>query len=236
MIASNRAVARALDAAGAPAIRRVVKEPERWARLIDYAREHGHTLPQRPSSRALSAFVLEMRRAHTPDEFAEISLAVVKLMGRGEYVAHSPSQPAAECGHFGLATAEYTHATAPNRRFPDLITHRLLKSLQGAARPYAPAELEAIAARCTKMEAEAQKVERRVKKSAAAALLHGRVGDKFQGIVTGASDKGVYARVLQPLVEGKVVHGGRGLRVGDKVRLRLVDTSVEQGFIDFAVV
>jgi exoribonuclease-2 len=229
MIASNRAVAHALDQAGVPSIRRVVKEPERWARIVAYAADRGHKLPAEPSPRAMAAFVDEMRRTHAA-QFGEISLAVVKLMGRGEYVAHAPHAP--EIGHFGLATDEYTHATAPNRRYPDLITQRLIKSL-GARSPYRLEHLEQIAQHCSKMEAQAQKVERRVQKSAAAALLEPRVGEQFDAVVTGASDKGVFVRVLEPVVEGKLVRGGRGLEVGDCLRVKLLEVSVDKGFIDF---
>jgi exoribonuclease-2 len=231
MIASNRALAGALDAAGLPSIRRVVKEPERWARIVAYAAERGATLPERPSALALSRFVEEMRRARS-HEFAEISLALVKLMGRGQYVAHAPSQP--DVGHFGLATNQYTHATAPNRRYPDVITQRLLKALaRGQRAPYTVDALAPIAERASLMEAQAQRVERRVQKSAAAFLLAERVGQSFDAIVTGASDKGTFVRTLAPIVEGKVVRGGAGLRVGDKVRVKLRDVSVERGFIDF---
>ncbi|HZS37180.1 MAG TPA: RNB domain-containing ribonuclease [Polyangia bacterium] len=230
MIASNRAVAHALDGAGLPSIRRVVKEPERWARIVAYASDRGVKLPASPNPRAMAGFVDQMRRTHAA-QFSEISLALVKMMGRGEYVAHAPHAP--EIGHFGLATDEYTHATAPNRRYPDLITQRLLKSLAGKRAPYSFERLQEIAAHCTRMEAEAQKVERRVHKSAAAALLESRRGEVFDGVVTGASDKGTFVRVLEPPVEGKVVRGGRGLEVGDAVRVKLLDVSVEKGFIDF---
>ena len=231
MIASNRGVARALDKAGLASIRRVVKQPERWARIIAYAAERGTTLPPAPSSQALSRFVDEMRRTR-PDEFAEISLAIVKLMGRGEYVAHAPAER--EIGHFGLATMEYAHATAPNRRYPDLVTQRILKAqARGARPPYGRDELAAIAERCTRMEAQAEKVERRVQKSAAAQLLQHRVGSTFAGIITGASDKGVFVRVFEPIAEGKLVHGGHGLAVGQRVRVRLRGVDVEKGFIDF---
>ena len=231
MIASNRAVAHLCDRAGVPSIRRVVKQPERWARIVAYAAERGTRLPAAPSSLALSAFVDEMRRTRA-SEFAEISLALVKLMGRGEYVAHAPNQP--DVGHFGLATMEYTHATAPNRRYPDLVTQRILKALAHQEHPpYSIGELGSIADRCSKMEAEADKVARRVQKSAAAALLAPDVGKSFDGVITGASDKGVFVRVMAPAVEGKVVRGERGLAVGQKVRVRLADVSVERGFIDF---
>lgn len=234
MIASNRAVARVLDAAGLSSIRRVVKEPQRWANIVSYAAERGATLPEQPSSLALAQFVDRMRKERAA-EFSEISLALVKLMGRGEYVAHAPKTP--DIGHFGLATAVYTHATAPNRRYPDLVTQRLLRGLargdgKGA---YSFEQLAAIAERCTKMEAEAEKVERRVHKSAAASLLASRVGETFDAVVTGANDRGTFARLLVPAVDGKVVRGERGLKVGDHVKVKLTDVSVERGFIDLAL-
>ena len=231
MIASNRGVAHALDKAGLPSIRRVVKQPERWARIVAYAGERGFTLPAAPSSLALSKFIDEMRRTRAA-EFGDISLAIVKLMGRGEYVAHAPDE--ADIGHFGLATMEYAHSTAPNRRYPDLVTQRIL--LAHAARrrsPYARSELATIAARSTLMEANAEKVERRVQKSAAAQLLENKVGQVFSGIITGASDKGTFVRVVDPLAEGKVVRNFQGLAVGQNVHVRLIDVSVAKGFIDF---
>jgi exoribonuclease II len=231
MVASNRAVAMALDAAGFASLRRVVRRPARWPRIVEYARGRGHELPAEPDSPSLGRFVAAMR-AERPGEFAEISLAIVKLLGRGEYVAHTPGD--VELGHFGLATAEYAHATAPNRRYPDLITQRLLLALRGGhAAPYARAELDAIAARATEMEAAAQKVERRVQKSLAAALLAPRVGHVFDAIVTGAKHDATFVRVLEPTAEGKLVRGARGREVGDKLRVRLVDVSVDKGFIDF---
>ena len=231
MIASNRGVAHALDKAGLASIRRVVKQPERWARIVAYAAERGFTLPAAPSSLALSKFIDEMRRTRAA-EFGDISLAIVKLMGRGEYIAHAPNEP--DIGHFGLATMEYAHSTAPNRRYPDLVTQRiLLAHAKGAASPYARSELATIAERCSLMEANAEKVERRVQKSAAAQLLAHRVGQSFDGIITGAGDKGVFVRVLAPTAEGKVVRGERGLAVGQRVRVRLLDVNVDKGFIDF---
>jgi len=231
MVASNRAVAHILDQAGLPSIRRVVKRPERWARIVSYAAEHGATLPAVASSLSLAQFVDEMRRTR-PEQFGEISLALVKLMGRGEYVAHAPHAP--DIGHFGLATAEYTHATAPNRRYPDLVTQRSLRALAlGQAAPYTFDELNTIAQRCSKMEAEAEKVQRAVQKSAAAQLLAPSVGHTFDGVVTGAGDKGVFVRLLSPCAEGKIVKHQEGLAVGQSVRVRLLDVSVEKGFIDF---
>jgi VacB/RNase II family 3'-5' exoribonuclease len=231
MIASNRTVAHALDLDRMASLRRVVKQPERWARIVAYAAERGVTLPPQASSKALAGFVEQMRREHA-DEFADISLAVIKLMGRGEYVAHAPGEP--DIGHFGLATMEYAHSTAPNRRYPDLVTQRLIKAhAAGARSPYTRADLAQIAAHCSAMEAAAEKVERRVQKSAAAQLLRPEVGRDFDGIITGASDKGVFVRVSAPTAEGKVVKGGHGLAVGQRVRVRLLDVSVSKGFIDF---
>jgi exoribonuclease II len=228
MIASNRGVSRALDAKGVPSIRRVVREPERWERIVHYAGDRGHHLPAAPSAVELAKFVEKMRSQTTPEEFAEVSVSIIKMMGRGEYVAHIPGQK--EICHFGLATMEYTHATAPNRRYCDLIVQRLLKN---TAR-YSADELRDIATHCSEQEVAAQKVERQVRKSAAAQLLSTRIGETFEGIVTGASEKGVWVKVLHPAVEGKVVEGDSGLRVGDKVRIKLVSVDVERGYIDFA--
>jgi exoribonuclease-2 len=231
MVASNFAVARALDAGNVPSIRRVVKQPERWAKIVTYAGERGTKLPAAPRSIELARFVEKMRRER-PDEFAEISLSIVKLMGRGEYVAHAPG--AREIGHFGLATLEYTHSTAPNRRYADLVTQRLVKGMSRGA-SYPIEQLAEVAAHASEREVAAQKVERRVRKSAAASLLRSRIGQKFEGVVTGAADKGTFVRIFQPPAEGKVVEGARGLRVGDRVTVTLRDTNVERGFIDFAV-
>jgi exoribonuclease-2 len=235
MIASNAAVACALDDAKAPSIRRVVKQPERWTKIVAYAAERGAQLPAAPSSVALAKFVDTMRRER-PGEFADISLAIVKLMGRGEYVAHAPGSR--EIGHFGLATLEYTHSTAPNRRYVDLVTQRILKGLgegvAGGHLAYSLTELAAVAERASEREVAAQKVERRVRKSAAASLLRSRVGERFEGIITGAADKGTFVRIDRPHAEGKVVEGARGLRVGDRVTVTLLSTDVERGYIDFA--
>ncbi len=234
MVVSNRTVAGALDAAGFASIRRVVKTPERWLKIVAYAAERGAKLPTEASSIALSGFIDKMR-AERPNEFGEISVSLVKLMGRGEYVGHRPGTE--EIGHFGLATDQYTHSTAPNRRYVDLITQRLIQSLnRKEATPYNFDQLAQIATHCSEREAEEQKVERRVQKSAAAMLLQNRVGEVFDSLVTGASVKGTYVRVSHPTVEGKVVRGDHGLKVGDKVRVKLCDISVEKGFIDFEVV
>jgi len=232
MVAANGATARFLEQAGIPALRRVVRSPERWQRLIALAAEHGGRLPEEPDVRALQAFLVQRRQAD-PLRFPDLSLLVVKLMGAGEYVVEEPGQR--PVGHFGLAVRDYTHSTAPNRRFPDLITQRLLKSaLAGAPPAYAPDELEALAVHCTAQEDAANKVERRVRKSAAALLLEQRVGEQFDGVVTGHSEKGTWVRVFQPPVEGRVIQGFRGLEVADRVRVRLMAADVERGFIDFA--
>ena len=228
MIASNTALAKELDARGQPSIRRVVKEPERWAKIAAYAAGFAVTLPAQPSALELSRFADKMRR-EKPGRFSEISLALVKLIGRGGYEAHRPGED--ETGHFGLAAEAYTHSTAPNRRYVDLVTQRLVKK----TRSYSWAELSAVAEHCTDREAAAKKVERQVQKSVGAMLLKHRVGETFTGVVTGAGPKGTYARIFDVPVEGKIVQGEKGLGVGDPVRLKLIDVSVEKGFIDFSI-
>jgi exoribonuclease-2 len=232
MIGANGVTARYLELKGFPALRRVLRSPERWARIVQLARDLGASLPPGPDCQALQQF-LEMRRQADPARFPDLSLSVVKLLGRGEYVLEYPGQPVA--GHFGLAVKDYTHSTAPNRRFPDLITQRLLKAaLVGARTPYTDDELDQIADHCTEQEDNATKVERQVRKSAAALLLESRVGERFDGIVTGASSKGTWVRIDHPAAEGRVVRGFKGLDVGDHVAVKLVDTDVERGFVDFA--
>ena len=232
MIAANESTARFLRERGFPSIRRVLRSPERWQRIVELARELGGALPPEPDARALEEF-LSARREADPLRFPDLSLAVVKLLGRGEYALEAPG--ARSSGHFGLAVRDYAHSTAPNRRFPDLITQRLVKAaLAGGKPPYSRAELEQLGAHCTAQEDAATKVERRVAKSAAALLLAGRIGERFDGLVTGASDKGTWVRVFRPSVEGKVVRGERGLDVGEKVQVELLATDVERGFIDFA--
>jgi exoribonuclease-2 len=231
MIAANGATARFLDARGSPSLRRVVKSPERWDRIRALASMTGDTLPAEADSKALAAF-LAKRRAAAPDAFPDLSRTVIKLLGSGEYVVDPPG--AEPPGHFGLAVRDYTHSTAPNRRFPDLITQRLVKAaLAAEPPPYALSELDRLAAHCTKQEDAANKVERHVRKSAAALLVRSRIGEVFDAIVTGASNKGTWARVRTPPFEGKLVRGDRGLDVGDHVRVRLVDVNVERGYIDF---
>ncbi len=231
MIAANGVTARFLDRAGFPSLRRVLKSPERWSRLVELAAEHGEPLPPAPDARALEAFLVKQRDAR-PDLFPDISLSVVKLLGRGEYDVEYPGKRGE--GHFGLAVRDYTHSTAPNRRFPDLIAQRLIKAaLAGDRPPYDGPELAALGRHCTEQEDNAAKVERLVRKSAAALLLGSRIGERFSAIVTGASPKGTWVRVQHPAVEGRVVHGEAGLDVGDHVRVELVHTDVERGFIDF---
>ena len=232
MIAANGVSARFLAQKGLPSLRRVLRSPERWDRIAALAAGLGERLPDAPDARTLNAFLAKRREAD-PLRFPDLSLAIIKLMGRGEYVLDLPGERTA--GHFALAVDDYTHSTAPNRRFPDLITQRLLKAaLTGRQAPYTAAELQALAAHCTDQEDNAAKVERQVRKSAAAMLLGSRIGAAFDAIVTGASDKGTWVRVLDPAAEGRVVKGFEGLDVGARVRVQLVHTDVERGFIDFA--
>jgi exoribonuclease-2 len=232
MIAANGANARFLEERRFPLMRRVVRSPERWQRIADIALEQGVQLPSEPDSKALNDFLVQ-RRAADPLRFPDLSLAVIKLLGRGEYVASFPGQDVT--GHFGLAVSEYTHSTAPNRRYPDLVTQRLLKAaLAGREAPYDRGALEALAASCTLKEDGAQKVERLLRKAAAACLLSERIGQEFDGIVTGASPKGTWARIFDPPVEGRIEQGQTGLDVGDRVRVKLIHTDPERGFIDFA--
>lgn len=231
MIAANGVTARFLDAQRFPSLRRVLRSPERWEKIVSLAESVRETLPPSPSNAALQAFLVRRREA-APSRFADLSLAVVKLLGRGEYVLDFGGQHAV--GHFGLALDDYTHSTAPNRRFPDLITQRLLKAaLSGERTPYSDDELRALAAHCTEQEGNAAKVERRVRKSAAALLLSSHVGHRFDAFVTGASAKGTWVRIAGPAAEGKLVRGFHGLDVGDHVRVELVHTDFEEGFIDF---
>jgi exoribonuclease-2 len=233
MVAANGVVARTFEAAGVASIRRIVRTPKRWDRIVELANGLGTTLPAQPDSKALNDFLLAQKQKD-PDHFPDLSLAVIKLMGPGEYVLVKPNEPSP--GHFGLAVQDYTHSTAPNRRFPDMVTGRLVKAwLAKAPQPYSENDLNAIAVRCTLMEDAARKVEREMQKRIAAVVLHPRIGQSFPAIVTGVNQYGTFVRTLDPHVDGMLVHGGKGLDVGDKVTVKLVSTDPQRGFIDFAV-
>jgi exoribonuclease-2 len=257
MVAANGATARFLEARHVPLIQRVVRTPERWPRIVALAATRGAKLPDDPDSKALEAF-LAAERKRSPDTFDELSLSVIKLLGRGEYAVTTVTgtvprtesltgsnpgigtstgtgdRPRLDSGHFALAVSNYTHSTAPNRRYPDLIVQRLIKATTGGRTPpYSVDELTALAAHCTKQEDAANKVERMVQKAAAALWLSSRIGQEFDAVVTGASPKGTWVRIKNPFVEGKVEKGFQGLDVGDHVRVRLISTTPERGFIDF---
>ncbi len=231
MVAANGVTARFLSSHGFPSLRRVVRSPERWPRIVDLAQQHGVTLPPEPDAHALEAF-LRARRAAAPADFGDLSLSVIKLLGRGEYVAEGPADQSSR--HFALAVSNYTHSTAPNRRFPDLVTQRMLKAaIDLRPAPYTLAELTALAEHSTRQEDAANKVERLVRKAAAALWMSNRIGEEFNAVVTGASAKGTWVRLERPPVEGKLERGAEGLDVGDRLRVRLVSTEPERGFIDF---
>lgn len=231
MIAANEVMARTLQAAGRSSIRRVVKTPERWDRIVTLAKEKGTALPVEADSRALNEF-LQHQHKSDPDHYPDLSLAIIKLMGPGEYVLLRAGEESQ--GHFGLAAHDYTHSTAPNRRFSDIVTQRLLKAMQqNAPSPYSDDELDHIAQNCTRKEDAARKVERFSMKAAAAIALHDRIGQQFSAIVTGVSDKGTFARLIDPPVDGRVIQGEQGLDVGDKTRVTLLGTNPQRGFIDF---
>jgi VacB/RNase II family 3'-5' exoribonuclease len=231
MIAANGVTARYLSDKKFPSIRRVVRTPKRWDRIVEIANDHGVKLPPYPDSKALETFLIK-EKAADPLHFPDLSLAVIKLLGAGEYIAELPDSNAP--GHFGLAVKDYAHSTAPNRRYPDLLTQRLIKAaLKGEPVPYQKDELDVLAAHCTEAEDAANKVERQVSKSAAALLLESKIGEEFDAIVTGASLKGTWARLLELPVEGRVVHGFEGIDVGNRIRVQLISVNVEQGYIDF---
>ncbi len=231
MIAANGVTARFLSAKNSPSIRRVVRTPKRWERIVEIAADHKFQLPELPDSKALEEFLVKQKAAD-PLRFPDLSLAVIKLLGAGEYVAELPEGNVP--GHFGLAVKDYAHSTAPNRRYPDLLTQRLLKAaLEEKPVPYSKDELDILAAHCTEAEDAANKVERRVGKSAAALLLESRIGEQFDSIVTGASEKGTWVRLLTIPVEGKLVQGFEGMDVGHRLRVQLISVDVEQGYIDF---
>jgi VacB/RNase II family 3'-5' exoribonuclease len=231
MIAANGVTARFLNSKMFPSLRRVVHVPKRWNRIVEIADEAGFQLPAVPDQKALEGFLVRQKKAD-PLGFPDLSLSIIKLLGPGEYVADFPGETAE--GHFGLAVRDYTHSTAPNRRYPDLITQRLLKAaIAGHPVPYEKNELKSLAEHCTREEDAVKKVERQVQKSAAAMLLESRIGEKFEGIVTGAASKGTWVRLVSMPVEGKLVLGFEGADVGHKIRVQLVHTDVERGFIDF---
>ncbi|MBN1263916.1 MAG: RNB domain-containing ribonuclease [Anaerolineales bacterium] len=234
MVAANGVTARFLSARKYPSIRRVVRTPRRWERIVAIAAEHNYRIPDSPDSRALEEFLVEQKAAD-PLRFPDLSLAVIKLLGAGEYIAELPDGQ--NPGHFGLAVKDYAHSTAPNRRYPDLLTQRLLKAaINGQPVPYRKDELDALAAHCTEAEDAATKVERRVEKSANALLLQSRIGEKFDSIVTGASGKGTWVRLLDVPVEGKLVLGFEGADVGDRICVELTAIDVQRGYIDFTKV
>jgi exoribonuclease-2 len=229
MIAANESVSRLLK--NVSSIRRVVKTPERWDRIVALAAQHGGNLPTQPDAKSLNDFLMK-RKAEDPDHFADVSLAVVKLMGAGEYVLERPGDP--DAGHFGLAVQDYTHSTAPNRRFADIITQRLLKAVMGGTPgPYSDDELTALASNCTQKQDAARKAQRDMQKRIAAVALRHSIGQTFDAIVTGATPKGTFVRILKPHVEGMLTGGHQGVDVGDKFKVRLVNTNVQKGYVDF---
>jgi exoribonuclease-2 len=230
MVAANGVVARMLEKVSS--IRRIVRTPKRWDRIVQLAASKGEKLPPQPDSKALNDLLLR-RKAADPDHFADLSLAVIKLIGPGEYVLERPGEPAP--GHFGLAVQDYTHSTAPNRRFADIVTQRQIKAmLAGQKNPYSDSDLTAIAANCTQKEDAAKKVERDMSKRLAAVAMQSHIGEVFDAIITGVTDSGTFVRVLQPHLEGLLVQGAHGLDVGDRLRAKLVRTDVQKGYIDFA--
>jgi len=231
MVTANGVVARLLE--DVSSLRRIVRTPKRWDRIVQLAATKGEKLPAEPDSKALNDFLLK-RKAADPDHFADLSLGVIKLIGPGEYVLERAGE-AAPPGHFGLAVQDYTHSTAPNRRFADIVTQRLIKAkLANQPNPYSDDELTAIAANCTQKEDAARKVEREMSKRLAAVAMQNRIGEVFDAIVTGVTDHGTFVRVLQPRIEGLLAQGDHGLDVGDKLRAKLIRTDVNRGYIDFA--
>lgn len=233
MIAANVAMAQFLTAKGALSLRRVVRTPEHWPRIVEVAHELGERLPDEPDSRALADF-LARRKTADPQHFPDLSLSIIKLLGPGEYTVQTPGTSAEQNIHFGLAVHDYTHSTAPNRRYADLVSQRLVKAVLGkSAGPYTEPELTAIAAHCTEREDAARKVERKMRKVGAAVLMQKRIGEVFDAIITGVSPKGTFARLIKPPVDGRVMRGEQGLRVGEKISVKLLDANPQRGFIDF---
>jgi exoribonuclease II len=232
MVAANGVMARALRKGGRSGLQRVVKVPERWSRIVGLAQQKGTVLPEQPNSVELNKF-LQAQRQSDPDHYPDLALAVIKLMGPGEYMLmRADDDPT---GHFGLAARDYTHSTAPNRRFPDLVTQRVLHAMMdGAPPPYSDGDLAAIAQHCNEADKKLRKIERRMQKRVAAVAMTGHLGEEFKAVVTGSSEKGVYARVIQPPFEGRVVEGEEGLDVGDVVHVKLIHTDPARAFIDLA--
>ncbi len=234
MVAANGVMARALRKGGRSGLQRVVRVPQRWDRIVALAAEHHWELPANPDSQALNNLLAHIR-ATDPDHYPDVAVAVIKLMGAGEYMVMTPDDD--PTGHFGLAVHDYTHSTAPNRRFPDIVTQRVLHAMMdGKAAPYSDAELAAIATHCNEADKALRKIERNMQKRVAAVALAHRIGEVFRGVITGASDKGIYVRVIDPPVEGRVVQNFEGLDVGDRVSVKLLHTDPARAFIDFAKV
>ncbi len=234
MVAANGVMARALRKGGRSGLQRVVVVPKRWDRMVALAKEHGYDLPVTPDSHALNDVLTDLR-AKDPIHYPDIAVAVIKLMGPGEYLLMRPDDD--PTGHFGLAARDYTHSTAPNRRFPDIVTQRVLHAMMhGDPAPYSDAELAAIAGHCNDADKALRKIERNMQKRVAAVAMASHIGEIFPGVVTGSSDKGVYVRVIQPPFEGRVIQGEQGLDVGDKVNVKLLHTDPARAFIDFAKV
>lgn len=232
MIAANVEMAEFLERKGSPSLRRVVKTPEHWAGIRDIADKLGRPLPEQPDAQALGEFLTEQRR-NDPDHFPDLSLSIIKLIGAGEYVVQRPAEDGD--GHFGLGVRDYTHSTAPNRRYSDIVVQRLVKAaIAGQPPPYSAEELEAIAGHCNEQERAARKVERKMRKIVAATVMKRHVGESFAAMVTGVTDRGTFARILRPPVDGRIVNGEQGLRVGQKVEVRLLSADPGSGFIDFA--
>ena len=231
MIAANGVTARFLHGKKIASLRRMVRSPRRWDRIVEIAAQHEYNLPAKPDSKSLEGF-LAAQKVTDPLRFPDLSLTVIKLLGPGEYVVEAPDEAAP--GHFGLAVKDYTHSTAPNRRFPDLITQRILKAaIEGSCLPYNPDELMELARHCMQKENDANKVERLVTKSAAAMLLASRIGDRFDAVCTGAANKGTWVRISQPPVEGRLLYGFEGVYVGQRLKVQLVRTNVPKGYLDF---
>jgi exoribonuclease R len=232
MVAANGVMARALRHGGRSGLQRVVVVPKRWDRIVALAKARGYDLPAEPDSRALNDVLTDVRQKD-PDHYPDVALTVIKLMGPGEYLLMRPDDD--PTGHFGLAARDYTHSTAPNRRFPDIVTQRVLHAMmRNEPPPYSDADLAAIAGHCNEADKALRKIERTMQKRVAAVAMASRIGQIFPGVVTGASDKGVYVRVIQPPFEGRVVQGGNGLDVGDRVNVKLIHTDPARAFIDFA--